>query len=114
MPKRSPNKKQALAKLGPIEPVIRVIRRQRVILDSELARIYGVTTARLNQQVNRNLKKFPVDFMFRLNKDEFDRLMLQIATSKKGAVEGESFLMLSPNTARLWLQMCSTVSARWR
>ncbi len=85
MPKRPANKKQALTRVEPIEPVIRVIRGQRVILDSDLARIYGVTTARLNQQVNRNLKKFPLDFMFRLDKEESDRLMLQIATSKKGS-----------------------------
>jgi hypothetical protein len=67
-----------------IEPVIQIIRSQKVILDSDLAKIYGVTTARLNQQINRNLAKFPSDFMFQLTKDEFARLMLQIATSKGG------------------------------
>lgn len=67
-----------------IEPVNRVIRGQKVILDADLARIYGVTTARLNQQVNRNQKKFPPDFMFILDRTEFDVLMLQFATSKKG------------------------------
>src|SRR6266567_7532710 len=84
MPTRSSKTKQAIATNEPIEPAIRVIRGQRVILDSDLANIYGVTTARLNQQVNRNLAKFPPDFMFRLTRDEFNSLMLQIATSKKG------------------------------
>ena len=64
MPRRSTKKKEALAKVELIGPVIREIRGQRMILDSDLAKIYGVTTARLNQQVNRNLKKFPSDFSF--------------------------------------------------
>lgn len=54
------------------------------MLDADLARIYGVTTTRLNQQVKRNLDRFPEDFMFQLTKDEFARLMLQNATSKTG------------------------------
>lgn len=54
------------------------------MLDSDLANIYGVTTARLNQQVNRNQERFPEDFMFQLTKEEYESLMLQFATSKKG------------------------------
>ena len=65
-------------------PRIFLIRGERVILDADLARIYGVTTARLNQQVKRNLRKFPKDFVFQLTQSESDRLMLQFATSKKG------------------------------
>jgi hypothetical protein len=84
MPRRSTKKKESLVRIEPIEPAIRVIRGHRVILDTDLAKVYGVTTARLNQQVNRNLKKFPSDFTFRLNRDEFNGLMLQFATSKKG------------------------------
>ena len=84
MPRRSTKEEKALATIEPIEPAIRVIRGQRVILDADLAKVYGVTTARLNQQVNRNLKKFPSDFIFRLNRDEFNGLMLQFATSKRG------------------------------
>gem|GEM_PF-2906985 len=72
MPKRVSKNKQALATIAPIEPVIRVIRGRRVILDRDLARIYGVTTARLNQQVNRNLERFPSDFIFQLKRDEFN------------------------------------------
>lgn len=54
------------------------------MLDSDLAALYGVATARLNQQVRRNIKRFPSDFMFELSPMEFKGLMLQIATSKRG------------------------------
>ncbi len=54
------------------------------MLDADLAHLYGVTTARLNQQVNRNPERFPADFMFQLTAKEFKGLMLQTATSKKG------------------------------
>ena len=54
------------------------------MLDADLAHLYGVTTARLNQQVNRNPERFPSDFMFQLTVKEFKGLMLQTATSKKG------------------------------
>ena len=59
-----------------------MIRDQKVILDHDLAVIYGVTTARLNQQVQRNLRRFPSDFSFVLTPKEFANLMLQFATSR--------------------------------
>ena len=65
-----------------IENSILTLRGERVILDFELARLYGVTTARLNQQVRRNADRFPTDFMFELTREELDSLMLQFATSK--------------------------------
>jgi hypothetical protein len=55
----------------------------RVILDADLARIYGVPTKRLNEQVKRKLGKFPDDFMFRLNRDETGNLRSQFATSSE-------------------------------
>jgi hypothetical protein len=64
-----------------IAPVIRTIRGQKVILDSDLARIYGVTTKRLNEQVRRNAKRFPSDFLFQLTATEVESLRSQIATS---------------------------------
>lgn len=67
-----------------IERKIFLIRGQRVMLDSDLAQLYGVTTARLNQQVQRNLERFPIDFMFQMTKREFDDLILQTAISKGG------------------------------
>ena len=65
-----------------ISQSILVVRGQRVLLDADLAILYGVTTARLNQQVRRNLERFPADFMFQLTSEEHGALMLQIATSK--------------------------------
>jgi hypothetical protein len=58
------------------------IRGHKVMLDFDLAALYGVTTARLNEQVKRNKKRFPSDFMFQLTRQEFKSLMSQIATSK--------------------------------
>ena len=87
MTKRSPKSKQAIATIEPIEPVIRILRGQRVILDSDLARIYGVTTKVLNQAIKRNRERFPADFMFQLNLKEtreVRRLKSQIVTSKEG------------------------------
>ena len=68
----------------PVESRILIVRRQRVILDSDLAELYGITVKRLNQQVNRNQERFPADFMFQLTSTEDKALRLQIATSKKG------------------------------
>ncbi|MET0533260.1 MAG: ORF6N domain-containing protein [Steroidobacter sp.] len=73
--------------LVPIERIARsilILRGQRVLLDAELAALYGVTTARLNQQVRRNIRRFPGDFMFQLTTEEHTALMLQNATSKPG------------------------------
>jgi chaperonin cofactor prefoldin len=68
----------------PVESKIRVLRRQKVILDSDLAELYGVTVKRLNQQITRNLERFPADFMFQLTPEEQESLRLQIATSNPG------------------------------
>jgi hypothetical protein len=67
--------------IGQIAQRIRLIRGQRVILDNDLAAFYGETTKRFNQQVNRNLARFPAGFMFQLDEQEFASLRLQIATS---------------------------------
>ena len=67
----------------PVESRILILRHQRVILDSDLAELYGVTVKRLNQQVNRNRERFPADFMFRLTTKEDRILRLQIATSSQ-------------------------------
>ena len=63
-----------------IEPLIRTIRGQQVLLDSDLAILYGVETRQLNQQVKRNIERFPEDFMFQLTKVELINLKSQIAT----------------------------------
>lgn len=77
-------KRKAISTAGPLVSLIRLVRSQRVILDADLAKVYGVTTTRLNQQVQRNAERFPNDFAFRLTVGEFAGLMLQIATSKNG------------------------------
>jgi hypothetical protein len=77
-------KKHSLIPGDQIEKSILTVRGQRVILDTDLAAIYGVTTARLNQQVRRNLDRFPADFAYQLTPQEFALLMLQNATSRAG------------------------------
>jgi hypothetical protein len=68
-----------------VESRIFFLRHRRVILDTDLAALYGVTVKRLNQQVKRNKERFPSDFMFQLTSKEHKILRLQIATSKKGS-----------------------------
>ena len=63
-----------------IESLIHTIRGERVMFDSDLAMLYGVTTSRLNEQVKRNINRFPDDFMFQLTKEEWNALRSQIAT----------------------------------
>lgn len=73
--------------LLPVERIaqsILVLRGQKVILDTDLAALYGVTTKRFNEQVRRNLERFPGDFMFQLSEDEWEALRLQFATLKAG------------------------------
>lgn len=66
-----------------VESHILFLRHQRVILDVDLAKLYGVTVKRLNQQVTRNQERFPSDFRFQLNAKELAALRLQFATSNK-------------------------------
>ena len=64
-----------------VESLIQVIRGQQVMLDRDLAELYGVETRRLNEQVKRNIERFPEDFMFQLTKEEFENWKSQFATS---------------------------------
>jgi ORF6N domain len=81
--------------IGEIAQRIRLIRGQRVVLDADLAGFYGVTTARFNQQVRRNLERFPSDFMFQLDEEEFKSLRLQSATLKVGRGRHRKYLPLA-------------------
>ena len=67
-----------------IEKKIFLIRNKKVMLDKDLAELYGVPTYRLNEQVKRNLDRFPEDFMFQLNKEETHSLRSQIAILNRG------------------------------
>ena len=66
-----------------VESHILFLRYHRVILDADIAKLYGVTVKRLNEQVKRNQERFPSDFMFQLTEKEHDALRSQFATSKK-------------------------------
>jgi hypothetical protein len=71
-----------LSVLEDIKSKIHTIRAKQVMFDRDLAELYGVSTKRLNEQVKRNIERFPEDFMFQLTKREFDYWWSQIATSK--------------------------------
>lgn len=80
-------KRKRKATLAPVEDIDRrivVLRGQRVLLDSDLAALYGVPTKRFNEQVRRNLDRFPPDFTFQLNNQDFVVLRSQIATLRTG------------------------------
>jgi phage regulator Rha-like protein len=74
--------KKKLITVEPVEPLIQTIRGERIILDANLARIYGVQTGALNRAVKRNREKFPADFMFQLTAKEFKSLRCQIGILK--------------------------------
>lgn len=71
---------------------ILILRSQRVLLDAELAALYGVATKRLNEQVRRNLDRFPADFMFQLTAEEATALRSQFATFKPGRGQHRKYL----------------------
>jgi hypothetical protein len=73
-----------MAKKAPtsVLPKIYAVRRQKVVLDAELAKLYGVPTKRLNEAVRRNAARFPEDFCFFLTEDEDEHLKSQIGTSR--------------------------------
>jgi len=75
---------QVNASVEQIESRIFVIRGQKVMLDADLAELYGVEIRALNQAVKRNLERFPEDFMFQLAVDEYDSLRSQFVTLKSG------------------------------
>jgi len=77
-------KDPSLARAEQIEQAIKVVRGQRVMLDSNLARLYGVSTGALNQAVRRNTDRFPLDFAFRLTRQEVTTLISQSVISKAG------------------------------
>ena len=75
-----------------IGSLIRTIRRQKVILDSDLARVFGVPTFRFNEAIKRNRERFPPDFLFQLTTEEFKSLTSQFAILKKGRGQHRKFL----------------------
>jgi hypothetical protein len=80
--KSSPAKSGGLLIPEKIAPLVHLLRHEKVILDSDLAELYGVTTGRLNEAVQRNLDRFPADFMFQLTEEEQESLLSQNAIAK--------------------------------
>src|SRR6267142_1080899 len=79
----------------PIERIgsrILLVRGHKVLLDADLAALYGVSTKRFNEQVRRNAARFPEDFMFRLSAEEWDSLRSQFATLKTGRGQHRKYL----------------------
>jgi hypothetical protein len=82
--------KAVLARAGALVPAdgirrrILVLREERVMIDSDLATLYGVEVKALNQAVRRNIRRFPEDFMFQLTSEEFEALRSQFVTAKPG------------------------------
>jgi phage regulator Rha-like protein len=79
----------------PIEHIARsilVLRGKRVLLDADLAALYGVPTKHFNQQVRRNVERFPRDFMFQIRKEEVEGLRSQIVTLKSGRGQHRKYL----------------------
>jgi hypothetical protein len=101
-------------------PSIRIltIREQKVVLDSDLAAVYGVTTKRLNEQFRRNRKRFPEDFAFQLTAEEFAALMSQIATLEAAGPSREPIRSQTATTSSsslaMWSQSATTSSKRRR
>lgn len=94
-----------------VESRILFLRHHRVILDADIAKLYGVPVKRLNEQVKRNRDRFPSDFMFQLTEKEHAALRSQIATSKKSRGGRRYPPMLLLSTERSWPQPCSTPNA---
>jgi hypothetical protein len=76
------NSTEDMVPVDRIEGMIYRIRSQRVMLDADLADLYGVETKSLNRAVKRNIERFPEDFMFQLTSEEFENLRFQIGTSR--------------------------------
>ena len=87
-----PKQKNNIAPIEPVEPLIREFRGERVILDADLARVYGVPTSRFNEAVKRNLDRFPEDFRFRLTREEAGSLRSQTAILNRGRGQHRKYL----------------------
>ena len=77
------------------------IRNSKVMLDRDLAELYGVLTGNLNKSVKRNSKRFPEDFMFQLTKEEFDNLKFQFGTSSWGGTRNLPYAFTEQGVAML-------------
>ena len=90
---------QSPAAIEQIDGMIRTIRAVRVMLDRDLAKIYGVPTFRFNEAIKRNRHRFPGDFMFQLSRAEFDKLKEQAANSSQIAMSSGKHAALTSQIA---------------
>ena len=84
-----------------ISSKIYLIRDKKIMMDKDLAVLYGVTTGNLNKAVKRNIKRFPDDFMFQLSKEEIDNLIFQFGTSSWGGTRSLPFAFTEQGVAML-------------
>ncbi len=87
--------------LQAIQSKIYEIRGQRVMLDFDLAELYGIETKYLKRSVKNNIRRFPPDFMFELTKEEFDSLRCNFSTSKRGGIRYMPFAFSEHGVAQL-------------
>ena len=99
--KKENKKQKTLIPQEIIEQRIFLIRGKKVMLDKDIALIYGVTTSVFNQAVKRNIKRFPDDFMFQLNKHEMINLKSQFVTSSWGGIRKLPFAFTEQGVAML-------------
>ncbi len=92
---------------------IYLIRKQKVMVDKDLALLYGVLVKNLNKAVKRNAKRFPPDFMFQLTEKEHDSLRFQIGTLEKGK-HSKYLPYYSQNKELLCFQAFLILKERWR
>jgi hypothetical protein len=101
-------------KARPPEIKIISVRNQEVVLDADLALVYGVTTKRLNEQFRRNRERFPADFAFRLTKDEANRLWSQSTGTASSSRRLRSQNATASSRTTMWSQNATTSSNRRR
>ncbi len=94
-----------------LAPLVIRLRRENVILDSDIAELYGVETKRLNEAVKRNIERFPADFMFQLTEEEVENLRSQFATSSSESISSRSqFAILNAHKGSLRSQTVTSKS----
>ena len=97
-----------------VQNLIYEIRGFKVMLDSDLAKLYEIPTYRLNEAVKRNIKRFPANFMFQLNYDEYEILISQFAISKKGRGGRRTMPYVLQNKALQCYLLFLTVKKQYR
>ena len=100
--------KQQIVPVAHIARTILLLRGEKVLLDSDLARLYGVTTSNLNKAVSRNRDRFPADFMFRLTREEVRNLRFQFGISSWGGRRALPYVFTEQGVAMLSSVLRST------